>query len=76
MLAFIISMSLLVVGVFFATFAFKYLFIPNDELYSDFRNGKDFGEVYFKRELLIKRLVFTILTLVFVGAGLTNLFYA
>ena len=74
MLYFITSISLLIVGVFFATFAFKYLFTSTDELYSDFRNEKDFGEVYFKRELLIKRLVFTILTFAFVVAGLTILF--
>ena len=74
MLYFITSISLLIVGVFFATFAFKYLFTSTDELYSDFRNEKDFGEVYFKRELLIKRFVFTILTLFFLSTGFTILF--
>ena len=76
MLTLVYSMFFLTIGVFFATFACKYLFTPTDDLYSDFRNKKDFGERYFKKELRIKRIVFTSLATIFIVIGLVILFSA
>ena len=64
----------MLLGGFFLSKCLKYFFTPTDDLYSDFRNTKDYGYEKFIRELWFKRIVFAILAILFLGIGFYKMF--
>lgn len=65
----------LVLGLFFATKAYKFFFTPKEDLYSDYRNEYDYGAELFKKILYTKRVVYTALSAVLLSLAVYEIFF-
>ena len=71
---FILLAIFILLGGFFLAKCLKYFFTPLDDLYSDFRNTKDYGYEKFLREIWFKRIVYISLAALFLGMGFYKMF--
>lgn len=65
----------LVLGLFFATKAYKFFFTPKGDLYSDYRNEYDYGAELFKKMLYAKRIAYASLAVVLLSLAVYEIFF-